>query len=174
MASTYGSTAYNMNTAPAPRRHGESGPQLHELPLVRPRNHQQEQAQKRIRVNLRPQEEYSVFPAIALAVAGVMAVLIIMGYSQLNSIYAQTVEARDELSVLQAEEVNLLAQYEEVFDRAALESAVAASNADLTEARSEQKIYVDLSEPDSAVVHQTERDGGLLGTLRDMVQMFQE
>ena len=165
MASTYGNVAYQMNTAPSPRKQREHVPSLHELPLVRPRTIRQEQVQSRVRVSVRAREEYSIFPAIAMAVAGLMAVLIIMGYSQLNGIYAQTVEARTELTALRQEEVNLLAQYEEVFDRAALETAVMSSGADLTEARSEQKIYVDLSEPDNEVVHNG-GSGGILGELQ--------
>lgn len=171
-AAVYGSVAYKTGAAPERRRHRENGPSLHELPLVRPRNATQEQVQARVRVNLRPREEYSVFPAIAMACVAVMAVLIILGYSQLNSIYGQTVVARDELTSLRQEEVNLLAQYEEVFDRAALQSAVIASGADLTEARSEQKIYVDLSEPDNAVVY-NEAEGGLLGGLQEIWNMLQ-
>lgn len=172
-AAVYGNVAYQTGAAPERRRHRENGPRLHELPLVRPRNTTQEQVQARVRVNLRPREEYSLFPAIAMACVAVMAMLIILGYSQLNSIYAQTVEAREELTALQQEEVNLLAQYEEVFDRAALESAVIASGANLTEARSEQKIYVDLSEPDNAVVYNEANGGGLLGGLQEIWNMLQ-
>lgn len=171
-AAIYGSVAYN-TAAPARRKERENGPKLHELPLVKPRNTTREQVQSRVRVNLRPKEEYSVFPAIGMACVALMAVLIILGYSQLDGIYAQTVQAREELNTLQQEEVNLLAQYEEVFDRAALESAVIASGADLTEARSEQKIYVDLSEPDNAVVYGGDSKGGLFGGLLEIWNMLQ-
>ena len=159
--------AYETQAAPSPRKRRENGPRLHELPLVKPRNTTREDVQARIRVNVRAREEYSIFPVIALACVAFMAVLIIMGYVELDGIYADTVVARQELSALQEEEIDLLAQYEEVFDRAALESAVLASGTDLTEATSDQKVYVDLSEPDNAVLHGEDGSGGLLGSLME-------
>lgn len=165
---TYGNVAYDtgrLNTAPA--RRGRR-PQLQELPLVRPRKRSQEQVQTRVKVNLRPKEEYSVLPAVGFLVAALMAVMIIMSYSQLNGIYAQTVESREQLSTLQAEETRLRAQYEEVFDQETLQAAVASADGELSEARSDQKIYVDLSEPDNAVVYNQSGENSLLQSLQDL------
>ncbi len=145
---------YSYETA-APRRKRDNGPQLHELPLVRPRKkgQTQEQVQSRIKVNLRPKESVSILPVLGFAVAAVMAVMILFSYTQLNTIYAETVIVRDELSELQEEGQRLEAQYEEIFDQAALQEAVDNADVSLSEAGSDQKIYVDLSEPDNAVVY---------------------
>ncbi|MCD7760470.1 MAG: hypothetical protein LUH16_01640, partial [Clostridiales bacterium] len=130
-------------------------PQLQELPLVRPRKkgQTQDQVQSRLRVNLRPKESVSILPVLGFAAAAVMAVMILFSYTQLNTIYAETVIVRDELSELQEEGEKLEARYEEVFDQAALQEAVDNADVELSEAGSDQKIYVDLSEPDSAVVY---------------------
>lgn len=163
---TYGNVAYDtgrFNTAPSRR-----GPQLRELPLVRPRKRSQEQVQTRVKVALRPKEEYSILPAIGFLVAAIMAVVVMLGYIQINAIYAQTVEVRDQLTSLEAEEGRLRAQYEEVFDQGTLQAAVDGAGGSLAEARSDQKIYVDLSEPDSAVVYSQSEENNLLQSLKDL------
>lgn len=162
----YGNVAYDTGRIGAvPRRHG---PHLHELPLVRPRKRSQQQVQTRVKVALRPKEEYSVLPALGFLVAALMAVMVILSYSQLNAVYAQTVEARDELSTLQAEESRLRARYEEVFDQETLQGAVDSADGQLSEARSDQRIYVDLSEPDNAVVYSQAGENSLLQSLQDL------
>lgn len=169
---TYGNVAYDtgrFNTAPSRR-----GPQLQELPLVRPRKRAQAQVQTRVKVALRPKEEYSLLPAVGFLVAALMAVMIIVGYSQLNAIYAQTVDARDQLATLEAEETRLRAQYEEVFDQGTLQAAVASAGGQLSEARSDQKIYVDLSEPDNAVVYSQSGEKSLLQSLKDLWKSLTE
>ena len=103
-----------------------------------------------------------------------MAVMIIVGYSQLNAIYAQTVDARDQLATLEAEETRLRAQYEEVFDQGTLQAAVASAGGQLSEARSDQKIYVDLSEPDNAVVYSQSGEKSLLQSLKDLWKSLTE
>ncbi len=149
---------YDTYRGAAPQRR-ERGTQLHEIPLVRPRRSSGQQIHTRVRVNLRQQDALSVLPVVGLAIAAVMFVLIIAGYSRLNSIYAQTVEARDQLTALEQEGKSLSAQYEEIFDKAALEAAIEASGSNLSEIKGNQKVYVDLSEPDNAVVYRPEEEG---------------
>ena len=98
-----------------------------------------------------------------------MAILIVFSYGQLTTIYADTATARDDLVALQQEESDLRAQYERVFDQAVLSAAV--ENAEqsgvlLTTARADQIVYLDLSEPDNAVVYSEETSGDLLENLR--------
>lgn len=162
----YGNVAYD--TGALPLRRGRRNPQLQELPLVRPRRGAKEQVRTRVKVNLRPKEEYSLLPAIGFLVAALMAVMVIMSYSQLNGIYAQTVQIRDQLTTLQSEEGRLRAQYEEVFDQGTLQAAVDSAGDQLSEARSDQKIYVDLSEPDNAVVYHQEGGNHLLESLGEL------
>ena len=156
----------DMNYSAAPRRR-ERGGHLHELPLVRPRRGAGAHVAARERVNLRPQEAVSVIPVLGLLVVAIACVLIIQGYSQLNSIYAETVQARSQLQVLQQEGKTLTAQYEEIFDKAALDAAIEASGSSLGEVKNNQKVYVDLSEPDNAVVYK-DLDHSILNRLRSL------
>ena len=171
-APVYGNTAYftqeYQQGSAAPRRRRDRGPQLQELPLVRPRKGAQQQVHTRVKVNLRPQDEVSFLPAVGLLAAAFMAVMIVLSYSRLDGVYAQTVQARHELTALQQEERTLTAQYEEVFDQAALDAAIAQSDVMLIEAQNDQKIYVDLSEPDNAVVYDRQ-NGGLWDTIQDLL-----
>ena len=173
-AAVYGNVAYHRETYQrgnaVPRRR-DRGPQLQELPLVRPRKGAQQQVHTRVKVNLRPREEFSFLPAVGFLAAASMAVMIAVSYSRLDGIYAQTVQTRDQLTVLQQEGQTLMAQYEEVFDQAALESAIAQSGVMLTEAQNDQKVYVDLSEPDNAVVYDRGGDG-LWSHVQDLLGIF--
>lgn len=158
--------ARQLNYNASPRRR-DKGPHLHELPLVRPRRGTQQQVHTRERVNLRPAEAVSLLPVVGLIVAAVLCVFIIQGYSQLNKIYADTIKARDQLRVLQQEEKTLSAQYEEIFDKAALDAAIEASGSTLGEVKSSQKLYVDLSEEDRCEVYH-EEGKGILSRLRSL------
>ena len=168
---TYGNVAYDTSRfrvgGGAAVRSRQS--YLQELPLVRPRRKSQQQVQTRVKVNLRPKEAYSFLPAVGFLAAAFMAILIVFSYGQLTTIYADTATARDDLVALQQEESDLRAQYERVFDQAVLSAAV--ENAEqsgvlLTTVRADQIVYLDLSEPDNAVVYSEETSGDLLENLR--------
>ena len=170
--SSYGNVAFDTSVGvrneAAPQRKRNDQPQLEALPLVKPRERHREQAQTRTRVALRPLEEYSFLPAVGFLAVAFMAVMIIVSYCQLNTIYAETVQTRSELRTLQTEEITLKAQYEEIFDQAALQAAVAGAGSNLSEARNGQKIYVDLSEPDNAVVYSESRENALLQSMTEL------
>ncbi len=167
---TNGNTAYDTSrfhvgggTAARSRQ-----PYLQELPLVRPRRGSAQQVHSRVKVNLRPKEAYSPLPAVGLLAVAFMAVLIIMSMIQLNAVYAETVTVRDSLTALEQEESDLLAEYERVFDHAVLAAAVESaedSGLQLAPVRSNQIVYLDLSEPDNAVVY-GEAPTGLAAELR--------
>lgn len=150
----------------SPRRR-ERGTQLHELPLVRPRRGDTRQIHTRERVHLRQPDPVSIFPVAGLLLTAFLCVWIVLSYSRLNQIYGQTVVARSELTALEQEGKTLSAQYEEIFDKAALEAAIEASGSSLSEIKSSQKVYVDLSEPDNAIVYQA-NGGGLLEHLKGL------
>ena len=158
---------YDVRQTSGPQRR-ERQSHLYELPLVRPRRSSQQQIHNRTRVNLRPSEAVSIFTVGGLLVAAVMFVWIVVGYSKLNTVYAQTVTARSELRALEQEGKSLSAQYEEIFDKAALEEAIENSGSELSEIKSNQKVYVDLSEPDNAVVYQPQNEG-LLARIQQMI-----
>lgn len=163
MNATFGSNAYDLDfygdvvAAPAPRY---APPQTQTGTRTAPRAKSRAQAKTRARVKVRVREQQAVAPfaICGFLVVVAMAVVLLMGYIQLNGIYAETVELQGDLTRLQSEAADLEAQYEATFDRETLERAVAADGT-LTSPNTEQSVYVDLSEPDNAVVYENEGDG---------------
>ena len=161
--STFGNVAYNLDyygdvvAAPAPeyapsrpvtRPEPKAAPQT--TPQVKPRVHER----ARVKVRVREQQAVAPFAICGFLAAVAVAVVLLLGYVELNSVYGQTVRLQNQLNTLQSEGASLQARYEEVFDMATLEQAV-ADNGSLTKPTSDQSVYIDLSEPDSAVVYNT-------------------
>ena len=84
-------------------------------------------------------------------------------YPAQQRICRELAQLRSQLTELENAGVNLEARYEETFDIQTLEQAVAADGT-LSYPTSEQSVYIDLSEPDNAVVYDnTEGTGGITG-----------
>lgn len=168
--STFGNVAYSLDyygdvaAAPAPR-YAPPQPRTEprevpkRAPQVKPRVHER----SRVRVRVREQQAVAPFAILGFLAAAAIAVVLLMGYIQLNSVYAETVQLRSQLTELENAGANLEARYEETFDIQTLEQAVAADGT-LSYPTSEQSVYIDLSEPDNAVVYDnTEGTGGITG-----------
>ena len=167
--STFGNVAYNLDyygdvvVAPAPeyapsrpvtRPEPKAAPQT--TPQVKPRVHER----ARVKVQVREQQAVAPFAICGFLAVVAVAIVMLMGYVELNGVYAQTVQLRNELTTLQSEGADLEARYEEVFDMLTLEQAV-ADNGTLAKPTGDQSVYIDLSEPDNAVVYNTA--GGATG-----------
>ena len=157
---TYGNVAYDLDYLGNVAVERTAAERAYEpQPLVRPR----ERVRTRTRVQVREQQRVSLFAIAGFLAVAVVAVVVLMGYIQLNSVYAETVQLRSQLTELENAGVNLEARYEETFDIQTLEQAVAADGT-LSYPTSEQSVYIDLSEPDNAVVYDnTEGTGGITG-----------
>lgn len=159
--STFGNVAYKFDyygdvvAAPAPqyappqrqtRTEPKAVPQT--TPRVKPRVHER----SRVRVQVREQQAVAPFAILGFLAAAAIAIVLLLGYVQLNSVYAQTVTLQHQLTDLQDTGANLEARYEEVFDMDTLKQAV-AEDGTLSTPNSNQSVYIDLSEPDNAVVY---------------------
>ena len=89
-------------------------------------------------------------------------VMLLLSYVQLTTLAADTVALKSELTVLQAENVSLTAQHEQMFDLATVKEVAEAAG--MSKPSSSQIYYIDLSEGDSAVVYQQE-ESNLLSRL---------
>ena len=157
--STFGNVAYNLDyygdvvAAPAPQYappQRQTQPEPKAVPKTAPRVKPRIHERSRVRVQVR--EQQAVAPFAILGFLAAAAVVLLLGYVQLNSVYAETVKLQDQLTQLQDTGANLEARYEEVFDMETLEQAVAADGT-LSKPTSNQSVYIDLSEPDNAVVY---------------------
>ena len=81
-------------------------------------------------------------------------VMLLLSYVQLTTLAADTVALKSELTVLQAENVSLTAQHEQMFDMATVKEVAAAAG--MAKPTSSQITYLDLDSEDSAVVYRTE------------------
>ncbi len=159
--STFGNVAYDLDyygdvvAAPAPqyapsrpvtRPEPQAAPVT--TPQVKPRVHER----ARVKVLVREQQAVAPFAVCGFLAVVAIAIVMLLGYTQLNSVYAETVSLQNQLTALQTEGANLEARYEEVFDMATLEQAVAADGT-LAKPTASQSVYIDLSEPDNTVVY---------------------
>lgn len=135
----------------APRRAAAPPPRAAEKPAPRP-------APKPV-VRLRERERVSPVLVLGLVLLSVMTVALLTGYASLAAVSSDVVAAQKELSALRDENVALLTDYERTFD---IDTVKAAAEAAGMSKPSASQIYrVDLSEPDSVVIYQSE-DASLL------------
>ena len=66
-------------------------------PQVKPRVHER----SRVRVRVREQQAVAPFAILGFLAAAAIAVVLLMGYIQLNSVYAETVQLRSQLTELE-------------------------------------------------------------------------
>lgn len=121
-------------------------------PAVLPREREQERVRSRPQVRVRKQQRVSLFAVGGFMTVLVCAVVILLSYVQLIELSNQVVFLRSELTELRSEEGTLLMQYEQAFDLTAVEEAVTAGGM-MAKPRTDQVYYVDMSEPDNAVVY---------------------
>lgn len=161
-SSTYGSMAYKLDyysdvvavpqprVAPMPRTAPKAQPKADPQVTTRVRE------RSRVRVTTRQQQAVAPFAIIGFLAAAAIAVVLLLGNIQLNSLYADNVQLQKQLTTLETEHADLTAQFELKFDQAKLEAAVAADGT-LAKPNSNQSVYIDLSEPDNAVVYGSEK-----------------
>ena len=103
-----------------------------------------------------------VLAVAGAAVAGLLAVLVLMSCIELTSLSAETVTLKGTLETLKTENAALNAEYERIFDLASVQEAALAAG--MSKPSASQISYVDLSEGDSVVVYRQE-DTGVVSTV---------
>lgn len=177
-SSTYGSVAYKLDyysdvvavpqprVAPMPRTAPKAQPKADPQVTTRVRE------RSRVRVTTRQQQAVAPFAIIGFLAAAAIAVVLLLGNIQLNSLYADNVQLQKQLTTLETEHADLTAQFELKFDQAKLEAAVAADGT-LAKPNSNQSVYIDLSEPDNAVVYGSEKQStGVDGFFKTVGDLF--
>lgn len=149
-----GSLAYDLDYAVRERELRHAG----EVPKVR----KGPEAHAAPRILLRARQYVS--PLAVLSVAAIMglALLVLLNYVQLTRLSTETVELRERLDELKAENVDLTAQYHQMFDMASVKEAAEAAG--MTKPTGTQMGRLDLSAGDSAVVYR-QKEPGLLGRI---------
>ena len=147
--STNGSLARDLDWAVRERELEHAGEvPRHERTQAAPKVYHKEQ------VLVRERQAIPVLSVLGVTAVAVAAVMLLLSYVQLTTLAADTVALKSELTVLQAENVSLTAQHEQMFDLASVKEAAEAAG--MAKPSSSQVFYIDLSDGDSAVVYQEE------------------
>ena len=155
--STNGSLARDLDWAVRERELEHAGEvPRHERTQAAPKVYHKEQ------VLVRERQAIPVLSVLGVTAVAVAAVMLLLSYVQLTTLAADTVALKSELTVLQAENVSLTAQHEQMFDLATVKEVAEAAG--MSKPSSSQIYYIDLSEGDSAVVYQQE-ESNLLSRL---------
>ena len=159
-----GSLAHDLDWAVRERELNHAGeiPRRREIELEVPKV----QTQNKSKVRLRERQHVSVFSVLGFTAVLGMAVLVLMSYIQLTMLSADTVALKSQLATLETEHVRLTAQYEQMFDLAAVQEAAEAAG--MVKPGSSQISYIDLSEGDSAVVYQREAPSAMSRVLTSL------
>lgn len=143
--SSYGNAALEPEFAPE-----YDGRQRTE-PLVRPR----ERVAGRAKVKVRQAGYVSPTAVVGFALVAVMAVLLLVSLVQITVASDRVVKLRNESATLADEHAKLLTQYELAYDLKTVEEQVMASGR-MMKPVAGQEITLDLSEPDSAEIYESE------------------
>lgn len=162
---TYGNVAYDLrNTQVAPQRKQRQEQQPQRQPAKTPGRHSAPQPQPRV------QQSISLFAVTGFAVVTLLAVLVLTSYIQLNNVYRATHSLETQLAALETEAGILEAEYNDLFDTVTLREA--AEEAGLVAPSSTQKVYLEMTEADSAVVYAPVEQSGLLEQIGNDLKSF--
>ena len=122
-----------------------------------PRHQEAERVHAAPHVRVRERQRVSVFTILGFAAVLGTAVLLLLGYTQLTVISAETVSLKSELEELESRNVVLNAQYEQMFDLTTVREAAEAAG--MSKPSASQICYLDVSGGDSAVIYEKEESG---------------
>lgn len=134
--------AYEGNVIRSPRRQEEQWSVPKRAPKRRP--------VARPQVEVRQAGHVAPFAVVGFLAVGVFAVLLLLSYLQLHMVSDSVASLHGQLSELQTQHSVLSARYEQVFDMEHLEAAVGST---MIRPTGDQITYIDMSQPDSVVLH---------------------
>lgn len=166
---TYGSVAYaptyDGSAVRAPRREEE----LQRAPAPYPRRREQVRKQERPKVQVRQAGAVAPLSVVGFLFVAFLAAMLVTSYTRLTMANDEMVNLRGELSALKNDYAALTAQYEKVFDLAAIQEVVGDT---MVRPTNEQVVYIDLSEPDTVTVYQDTTLSPLLSLLGGVGDLF--
>ena len=161
---TYGSVAYapvySGSAVRAPRREEE----LQRPPQPRTREHTRRRTLTRTRVQVREAGQVAPFAVVGFLAVVAFAVLLLVSYVQYTQLSDEMVSLRSQMDALKSENAILSTQYEKMFDMETIQEAVGDT---MVRPSQEQVVYIDLSEPDTVTVYQSESAGSALRSILD-------
>ena len=136
---------------------GRMDPDLYTAPLQETAADVISRARAHTKARVRVGQRLSPVIALGYTALAALMVLLVMSYVELAAISSNVVSMQEELSELQEDQRALQVKYEQAFDLTSVkESAEAAGMSQPSES---QIYYIDLSDPDNAVVYQDQESG---------------
>lgn len=162
---SYGNVAY------APTMEGGTGV-AQDIPLPRRRVQEQTQTLTRTHVQVREPGAVAPFGVLGFLIVGIFAAMLIFSYAQHIQLSTELMALESSYSDLARQNSSLAAQYEQLFDIASIEAAVAGT---MVRPSAEQVIYLDLSQPDQVSNYGTEtRVEGVAGLVEGISEIVAE
>lgn len=149
----YGDLAYDLDLEVREHQLRHAG----EMPRHRERAAEEPKVRSVEKPAVREKQSLSILGVLGAVAVAALAVLMLISYVELTALSDDVATLRKELGRLETENVVLTAQYEQMYDLATVKAA--AESAGMTKPSSEQIYYIDLSDGDSAVVHQKTEPG---------------
>jgi len=163
---TNGSAAY----APVYEGNVVRNPRRQEEQYTVPKRAPKRRPVERPQVEVRQAGHVAPFAVVGFLAVGVFAALLLLSYLQLHMVSDSVVSLKGQLGELQTQHAALSARYEQVFDMENLEAAVGAT---MIRPTADQITYIDMSQPDSVVVHaRASAVEGAMGAVRGAQEVF--
>ena len=108
----------------------------------------------KVKAAVRPAQKVSPLAVIGFSGVAVMMVALLLCYIRINAISSNIVDMKEQISVLEVEQVSLLTRYEQAFDLATVKEA--AQSAGMRQPDDSQIFYIDLPGEDQAVSYGSE------------------
>lgn len=138
---------------------GRMDPDLYTLPMEETSADVISRAHEHTKARVRPAQHVSPVMVLGAVAVAVLMVLVVLSYVELATISDSVVSMRSQVSDLETRQVALQTQYEQAFDLVSIKERAMAAGMSLPS--DSQVYYIDLSDPDNAVVYEQESDGVL-------------
>lgn len=138
---------------------GRMDPDLYTLPMEETSADVISRAHEHTKARVRPAQHVSPVMVLGAMAVAVLMVLVVLSYVELATISDSVVSMRSQVSDLETRQVALQTQYEQAFDLVSIKERAMAAGMSLPS--DSQVYYIDLSDPDNAVVYEQESDGVL-------------
>ena len=144
---------------------GDMGRDLYTAPLEERSADVIARAHEHTKARVRTAQHLSPVIVVGYGALAVMLTLLVVCYVQLAAISGSVVAMNKEAAQLESDQVVLQTQYERTYDLASVKEA--AIEAGMSRPSDSQIYYIDLSDPDNAVIYQDQEEG-LLGWLKEL------
>ena len=150
--STYGSLAYDLDALARERQLDEAG-------IMPERRRESPRPQVRPRTHAKAQTKTHLSPLVlgGTVLLCTLVLTLMFGYVQLTKVSHHVGQIKNEITELTDEHIELLTQYEKVFDLATIKEV--AEKAGMSKPGIGQIEYIDLSGSDSVVIYRAETSG---------------